>query len=82
MFGKSEIRQNCLTRRLSQHFYRFGGLKRGAVLRKPWPIASIYPRVLNLDGRALRTLFDTIGVFLDQKSVPTFVERLILRKRI
>ena len=43
VFGKSEIRQNCLTRRHSQHFDRFESLKRRAVLRKSHPIASTYP---------------------------------------
>ena len=43
VFGKSEIRQNCLTRRHSRHFDRFESLKRRAVLRKSHPIASTYP---------------------------------------
>ena len=73
VFGKSEIRQNCLTRKYFQHFYRFRSLRRRAApLHKPCPIALIRSRVLNLHRRALRTLFDTIGGFLDQKSVATF----------
>ena len=38
----------------------------------PLTIASIYSRALYLAKRAVRKLFNTIGGFLDQKSVATF----------
>ena len=73
MFGKSEIRQNLLTRRHSQHFSPFMDPRRRAIVLKLYPIASIlYSWALNLAKRAVRKLFNTIGGFLDQKSVATF----------
>ena len=72
MFGKSEIRQNLLTRRHFQYFCPFMGPRRRVIVLKLHPIALIYSRALNLAKRAVRKLFNTIGGFLDQKSVPTF----------
>ena len=72
MFGKSEIRQNLLTRRHSQHFCPFMGPRRRAIVLKLYPIASICSRALNLAKRAVRKLFNTTGCFLDQKNVATF----------
>ena len=46
--------------------------RRRAIVLKLYPIASIYSWALNLAKRAVRKLFNTIGGFLDQKSVPTF----------